>query len=280
VLPRTGRGRRCCAGWPAGPDADIPRLAHLVPELGSPDPAGVASDGARFALFDAVAAALAGAAGVAPLAVVVDDLHVAGQPSALLMQFLARELRRSAVLLVAIYRPIEAGWQPGMRETVAALEGAATVLALRGLDTAGIAQIVRATAGTVAPAELVDAIAARTDGNPLFVTAVARMLAAGVPEPGWSVPAGIRQAIRAQVARLADESAATVGAAAVLGRDVDIAVLADLLRRPAAEVAVDLDGATTEGLLHPHAVGHYRFAHDLVRETVQADLDPGVRPPA
>jgi predicted ATPase len=236
-----------------GAGADVPRLAHLVPELGTPDPAGVASDGARFAMFDAVAAALAHAAATGPLAVVVDDLHVAGQPSALLLQFLARELRRSAVLLVATYRRVEAGWQPGMREAVAALESTATVLPLRGLDAAGIAQIVRATTGSAPPAELVDAIVARTDGNPLFVTAVARMLAAGEREPAWPVPAGIRQAIRAQVARLAGEPAAMVGAAAVLGRDVEVAVLAGMARRPAADVAAQLDDAVTAGLLHPHA---------------------------
>lgn len=260
-----------------GADADIPRLAHLVPELGSPDPAGVASDGARFAMFDAVAAALARAAAGGPLAVVVDDLHVSGQPSAVLLQFLAGELRRSAVLLVATYRPVEAGWQPGMREAVAALEGAATVLALRGLDAAGITRAVGATAGYVPPAELVDAIAARTAGNPLFVTAVARMLAAGEREPGWPVPAGIRQAIRAQVARLAGEPAAVVGAAAVLGRDVEVAVLARMVQRPVANVAAQLDEAVAAGLLLPHGAGGYRFAHDLVRETVQADLEPGDR---
>ncbi|MHA6783060.1 ATP-binding protein [Pseudonocardia saturnea] len=256
------------------PGADLPRLAHLLPELGIPDPAGVASDGARFALFDAVAAALARAAATAPLAVVVDDLHAAGQPSALLLQFLARELRRSAVLLVATYRPVEVGWQPGMRETVAALEGTATVLALHGLDADGIAQVVGATARAVPPTEVVAAIAARTDGNPLFVTAVARMLAAGEREPGWPVPAGIRQAIRAQVARLAGEPAAVLGAAAVLGRDVEVAVLAAMVRRPAGEVAGQLVDAESAGLLQPRGAGRYRFAHDLVRETLEADLDP------
>lgn len=254
--------------------ADVPRLAHLVPELGSPDHTGTASDGARFAMFDAVAAALARAAATAPLAVVVDDLHVAGQPSALLLQFLARELRRSAVLLVATYRPVEARWQPGMREAVAALEGTATVLPLRGLDAGGIAQVVGATAGSVPPAEIVDAIAARTDGNPLFVTAVARMLAAGERAPDWPVPAGIREAIRAQVARLAAEPATVMGAAAVLGRDIDVAVLAAMVARPAEEVATQLDAAVSAGLIHAFGASRYRFAHDLVRETVQADLHP------
>src|SRR5690349_3174744 len=84
------------------------RLGALLPELGPAGPPPT-SDGARFALLDAVGAVLRSAAADAPLLVVLDDLHIAGRPSALMLQFLAAELRRAPVLLLATARPVAAG---------------------------------------------------------------------------------------------------------------------------------------------------------------------------
>ena len=58
-------------------------------------------------------AALAG--GTQPLVLVLDDLHAADHASILLLDFLARELRCAAVLLVGCYRDVEAHMSPGGR---------------------------------------------------------------------------------------------------------------------------------------------------------------------
>jgi predicted ATPase len=50
------------------------------------------SEGARFQLFDAVAWLLRESGDVQPVVVVLDDLHAAGTPSLLLLQFLAGQL--------------------------------------------------------------------------------------------------------------------------------------------------------------------------------------------
>src|SRR5215475_7558087 len=88
----------------AGPQAAV--LGQLLPELGTvPAPAGPAS-GARFALFEAVCAVLDRASHSAPLVVILDDLHAAGRPSALLLRF-AASARLSRVMLLATYRVAE-----------------------------------------------------------------------------------------------------------------------------------------------------------------------------
>ena len=211
----------------------------------------------------------------APLLVVLDDLHVAGGAAARLLQFLARDARHSPLLLVAAYRPVEARWDPQVGEVVAALEAVSPPLRLSALDHGDVVALVTRTTGTSPSGELAAAVADRTGGNPLFVAEVARLLAAGTSDE-WPVPPGIRQAIRARVARL-PAVAPTLAVAAVLGRDVEPALLAELLEVPAAELVAPLAAAVDAQLLRPAAAGRARFAHDLVRETLYADLAPQER---
>jgi len=78
-----------------------PLLARLVPDLGSPTdaPVPVESTYARFALFDAVTAFLAEVARGRPVLVVLGDVHAADRASLLLLQFVARTLRETAIVV-------------------------------------------------------------------------------------------------------------------------------------------------------------------------------------
>jgi tetratricopeptide (TPR) repeat protein len=253
-----------------------PWVAHLLPELGAPGPlAPGASDGARFALVDAVSQLLLRAAdGRPPLLVVLDDLHAAGGATARLLQFLAREARHTPLLLVAAYPPVEARWDPQIAEVVAALEAASPPLRLSALGHDDVVALVARTAGAAPPPEVVAAVVDRTGGNPLFVAEVGRLIAAGTAQ-SWPVPPGIRQAIRARAARLPD-AAPVHAVASVLGREVEPALLAEILDVPAADLTAALAAAVDAQLLSA-AAGRVRFAHDLVRETLYADLAPRER---
>jgi predicted ATPase len=249
------------------------RLAGLLPEL-RPDaaaPVGL-SDGARYALFEAVADVLRAAA---PLLVVLDDLHAAGHPSALLLQFLARELRSDPLALLATYRPVEAGLDEGIAEVVATLEKQAVVLPLAGLAPDEVDELVAHTAGFAPDADLAAAIRLRTEGNPLFVGEVARLIAAGGTDAQqWPVPVGIRQALRVRIDR---SDPTLLGAAAVLGRRFDVMTLARIVDAHVTDVAARLDEAVPAGLAVPDGPGHFRFTHDLVRETAYSNLPPRER---
>ena len=242
-------------GW-AGPD--LPWVAHLLPELGTPGPnAPGTSDGARFALVDAVSGVLLRAATErAPMLAVLDDLHVAGGATARLLQFLAREARRTPLLIVATYRPVEAGWDPQVGEVVAALEAVSPPLRLPALDHGEIVALVTRTSGRTPSGDLAAAVTGRTGGNPLFVAEVARLVAVGT-DGDWPVPPGIRQAIRARVDRL-PAVAPTLAVAAVLGRDVEPALLAELLGVPPAELVAPLATAVDAQLLRSAACHRVR----------------------
>src|SRR5947208_5711876 len=118
----------------AGPQAPV--LAQLLPELGPVQELTGSGDAARLTLFDAVGAVLDRASRSAPLVVVLDDLHAAGRPSALLLRF-AAAARLSRILLLATYRTAEAALDPDVSDVIAALESASPPLVLAGLFRRG-----------------------------------------------------------------------------------------------------------------------------------------------
>ena len=263
-----------------GPGATV--LAQILPELGPARASAESGAGARLTLFEAVCTVLDQASRATPLAVILDDLHAAGRPSALLLRF-AAAARLSRVVLLATYRTAEAALDPDVSDVIVALESVSPPLVLTGLS-AGDVQLMLPGAG----ADVLAAIQRRSEGNPLFVSQVARLL-----EPGAAaveevpVPAGIRQAVRRQVARLSQPEAGTgaptaeeiLATAAALGPGIDPALVAAALGVPAGSVARLCDDATAIGLLGPgqDAVEVYRFRHALIRETLYAELAPQSR---
>ncbi len=83
----------------------IPELHERFPDL--PEPAWPDSQVARFHLFDATAQFLHNASERRPIVLFLDDLHSADAPSLLLLQFVARELGSTRVLVVGAYRDVD-----------------------------------------------------------------------------------------------------------------------------------------------------------------------------
>src|SRR5829696_4973295 len=94
------------------PVSCVARISALVPDLmpGRAAPtrsAALTTASDRYQLFDAVRTLLQRASARAVVVVVLDDLHQADQSSLLLLEFVARELSDSRLLLVATYRADE-----------------------------------------------------------------------------------------------------------------------------------------------------------------------------
>jgi AAA ATPase domain len=271
----------------AGPQGAV--LGQLLPELSTAGAGPVAESagpgsGARFALFEAVCTVLDRASRSAPLAVILDDLHAAGRPSALLLRF-AAAARLSRVLLLATYRTAEAALDPDVSDVITALESASPPLTLAGLSRDDIRLMLPG-----ASTDVLAVVQRRGEGNPLFVSQVARLLghgAATVEEV--PVPAGIRQAVRRQVARLGNTgtesrdgtpaAAEVLATAAALGPGIDPPLVASVLGIEPGPVSRLCDDATAIGVLGPgQDVGEvYRFRHALIRETLYAELTPQSR---
>jgi DNA-binding CsgD family transcriptional regulator len=241
-------------------------VVRLAPELpGVPD----AGPDDRFALFDAVTRFFGGAAEETGLVLVLDDVQWADADSLQLLAHLTREATRARLLVVATLRPAELN--PARSAILADLvrrQGALAV-ELSGWDEAIVGAALAERLGHPAAPEVVAEVARRSGGNPFFVGELARVLRAGEIR----VPTAVRDVVRSRINRLPAPCRALLGPAAVLGREVDPALLASVTG--ADGVLDDLRPALDDGVLdHPAGQAGLRFAHDLVRETVLADLAP------
>ncbi|HET6146965.1 MAG TPA: AAA family ATPase [Polyangia bacterium] len=283
---------RAAAG--AGADA----VAQLVPELGAPagEGGGPGAAGepdptqARFRLFDALTAVLRAAARTRPLFLVLDDLHTADPSSLALLHFLARNLRGLRALVVGAYRGEEARLSPEVGQILGDIAREGSYLPLSPLSRAETEQLVARFTGAPPAPGLLDAVQRATEGNPLFLDELLRLLlqrgeigdgsvgAAGGGEPagvaGLPVPDTVREVIRRRVARLAPETRDLLALASVVGRDVGLPALAALAGVDAAgaDLGARLESAGAANLLVPVDRTHLRFSHVLVRETLYRDL--------
>ncbi len=136
-------------------------------------------DAERLRLFEGVAAFLANAAAARPLVLVLDDLHWADKPTLLLLQYLARNLRRERVLIVGTYRDVELDRTHPLADTIAALrrEHLYERVLLRGLDRDEVKAFIEAVGEQETPASFAETIYRETEGNPFFVAEILRHLA-------------------------------------------------------------------------------------------------------
>ncbi len=279
--------------WEMGSGAR--QIARVVPEvaerLSEVEPPPTDEDEqARFRLFDALSTFLSSAASSRPLVLVLDDLHWADEPSLLLLQFLARQLGDSSLLVIGTYRDVELGRHHPLSRVLGELGGAERTsrVVLRGLDEPDVARYVEITAGIEPPPSLASAVHAQTEGNPFFVSEVVRLLASegtlaeaagsGSAPAQLAIPEGVRDVVGRRLDRLSEEAnrALTVGAA--IGRDFESDVLAAVLEteRPALEAT--LREAVRAQLLAERDPGRFRFSHALVRETLYEELSAAKRP--
>jgi hypothetical protein len=264
ALDQIGRGL-VKAG--ATPPAELGRLSPDLGAHGGPSPL-LATGADRFVLFDSMLRFLRDTAGKEPLLLVFDDLHAADAATVQMLGFIAPELRDERVLVVGTFRDVEARLQPSIVDALAAVGRAGEVVRLQRLGRAEVAAIAREY---VALDEVdVDALFAKTEGNPLFVGETARVLAAEGRSASGALPLsdGVRAAIRAHLDRVTAERRRDLELAAVVGREFAATVLAPLVEIPVAELVGRLSEAAAAGFLVERMPSRFAFE-------AEAHHDPG-----
>jgi DNA-binding CsgD family transcriptional regulator len=238
------------------------------------DGGGLGRAGGRFALFDAVTRQLLAAAADDPVLLVLDDVHWADQPSLLLLRHLARELRQVRLLVMAAYRTTRTGTAAGWPAVLADLirEPVTERVELGGLSAADTTRCAAAVAGR----PLSDTVGGRlhrlTGGNPFFVREVARSLAAS-DDAGMAVPGSVIEVITDRVGRLSPLTRRLLAAAAVLGEQFPVLIVASLIDQPVMACLQPLEEARDAGLLEASgSPGEWRFSHGLARDAVEASV--------
>ena len=143
----------------------------------------------------------------------LDDLHAADEPSLLLLRFVAREIAASRVLIVCAYRDVDPALGDPLSSALAELvreQAQRPHSRSPGSTRARRGRIRRALDGRRARGLSSSRhIHSETEGNPLFMAEVVRLLAEGgsgctEPDAHLPLPASVRAVIGRRVGRLSE----------------------------------------------------------------------------
>jgi predicted ATPase/class 3 adenylate cyclase len=213
-----------------------------------------------------------------PLVLVFEDVHWAEEPLLELIEHLATWVKETPLLIVALARPelldLRPDWGGGrLRATAIELESLSPELSEQ-LATA----LVEASGDSPLSFDIRRAALEKTDGNPLFVEEMIRMLVEdGGNGRARRIPDTLQALIAARIDRLQPDTKRVLQRASIVGRlfwdgaiqhlspeldDIE-SVIEDLLLRDfiAREVRSSISDETA-----------YRFKHVLIREVAYAGL--------
>jgi len=216
--------------------------------------------------LEALIRQLEGLAHRQPITMVFEDAHWIDPTSRELLDLTVDRARRLPVLLIATFRPeFQPPWtgQPQV-----------TTLTLNRLDRRDRTALIEQIAGSTAlPDEVIDQIADRTDGVPLFVEELTKsVLESGVPAVG--IPTTLHDSLMARLDRLSSvRRVAQIGAA--IGREFPYVLLRTVSRLPKDELQSALGKLVASELVFqrgapPDAV--YSFKHALVQDAAHSSL--------
>ncbi|MDT3439474.1 MULTISPECIES: BTAD domain-containing putative transcriptional regulator [unclassified Pseudofrankia] len=263
-------------GWHAG------ELGRLVEPRGVVAAPVLPDSGAQFRLFERAVALVGEVSARRPVVLVVDDLQWADVASLQMFSHLAARLPGGTVIVGALRDRVPA---PGS-ELARMLATASRLprhrrIRLGPLDQAEVAELVHRETGQVPGPAVARSIHARTAGNPFFVRELSRLLADGgeLNEDAAAragVPSTVRDVVRGRMTGLDDDASGLAQIAALIGRDVDLGLLASAADLEVQACIDRLEPLEALGLLEPQPGDpfSFRFAHDLVRESVVSTTPP------
>ncbi|MBY8852063.1 transcriptional regulator, partial [Saccharothrix sp. MB29] len=212
-----------------------------------------------------------------PVVLALDDLQWADEASVLLWHRLCPLTARLPLLLVGAARPLPHREDVHrLRRDVETSGGA--VVELTPLDEHAVAGMIARLVGA-RPGPGLRRVAERAAGNPLYVREIADALVrdevvrlgqdtADVPSGSFDrVPRSLVSAVTGRLHYLADATREVLRWAALIGGEFAVDDLAAVLGRPAGDLVVPLDEATTAGVLRA-AGQRWAFRHPVIRQAL------------
>jgi class 3 adenylate cyclase/tetratricopeptide (TPR) repeat protein len=290
--------RDCDPALIAGlPSAQRGALTRLAPSITSDDARVGDPDTERMLLWEGTIELLAAASRSAPLMVVLDDLQWADTASLQLLRRVVSSADQMDAVIVCTYRDTDLSGDDPLNRLLADSHRDANVTRVRlvGLDDIDLVELVAAAAGhdlDDAGVGLAHVLRRETDGNPFFTGELIRHLSESGAivqrdDGRWSVvgefdelglPSSVRDVVGRRVERLGHETRRVLRLAAVVGRDFDLTLVAEI-----ADIADDplldlLDAAVAAAVLvEGDSPDRYRFAHALVQHSLYDELSPARR---
>lgn len=265
-------------------DSEIGRL--IEPRDGVLAGSVFPDSGTQFRLFEGVVALLERIAASRPSVIMLDDLHWADSTSLGLLAHVAARLPQGVVTIGATRDRAPA---PG-EDLARVLAAASRVpghrrIRLSSLSVADVSELVRCETGWEPGSEFAHSIHARTGGNPFFVRELSRFLAdddaltaEGAAEA--RVPATLRDVVKDRLTHLDETGIELFRVAALIGRNVDLDLLARTSGLSVQDCLDHLDSLDSLALLEqaPRDPFSYRFTHDLIRDAAAEIIPAGKAP--
>lgn len=271
-------------------------LAALLPELDArlgqaPPLHALGPEQERYRLYEAVTGLLGAIAVRGPVVLLLDDLQHLDAASCDLLTHLCGRLRTTSLLIVGAYREAEVADNPAFTWTLAELNRR------RLLQTLPLGPLTVEESEALA-ASLVDGPIGRdvtillhqhSEGNPFFLEELLRACVddgtlvwradhwALVEQPAHWLPPRVVEAIRMRLARCDAPLVDLLRVAALFGRSFALAPLAQVVEQDAEQVEQLLMAAVRAQLVRAQPEARYGFTHELLRETLVADLGSGRR---
>jgi class 3 adenylate cyclase len=270
--------------------ATAAELAQLFPQLAEGPPAAPVGDPAqaKLRLFESVVALLEPWARDRGLLLVLDDIHWADSSTRELLDYAARRLVRSRVMLLATYRSDELDRRHPLTRAVQVWRsaGLAETVPVSTITQPDVAEMIAAILDAEeVSGELAQLVGERAAGNPFVLE---EMLKEALDrheivrgETGWErgavdalrLPETVREAVLLRLGRLDAEEIEVLRAAAVLGRTFDYELLVEVAGAADDVVLAAIESAVTQQLVEEGADAgdRYSWRHALTQEAIASD---------
>ncbi|MGW6919465.1 AAA family ATPase [Kitasatospora sp. NPDC054939] len=273
--------RRCGPWLPEGGrlDGAAGVLAVLLPELAERLPPAPALPSGQNAPRDQVARGVrAVLAAIAPVVLVVEDVHWADEATRELLLLLGRDLPADTALVLTYRARDVPGRGPVLGAAFRRPPGTGGAeLALHRLTADDLRVMARSVLAESATPALLHTLVERSEGLPLVIEEDLITLGGQLGDRALGVPRSLREVFAERIERLSPEAVELVNVAAVLAVPAGEQLLADCAGLPADEAGAALLAALAASVLREYGPDSYGFAHALGRQAQYDNLPGPVR---
>jgi len=273
----------CLQVRPGSPD---PRRAHAADLLRSLRQGLFADGDASVTGIELLVGLVDELSAAAPAVIVLDDLQWADDASLIVWHQLAASIGQLRLLLIGTCRP--APRRPEVQELrAAAIRHGGAVVTLGPLTETDVTALVTAMLGSP-PGDTLRQLTAQAAGNPLYVRELVDAMvreraleigpAAEVSAAGERLPASLAAVLTDRLGSVSAGAAQLLRTAALLGGRFAVTDLAVVLRRPASELAADVQETVAAGIVTEHPNDpDLAFRHLLIQQALYESMPAALR---
>ena len=241
-------------------------LAHVVPEIGARLTGQPPFPQDREQLFWDAAGLLGDLSDVAPVLLILDDLHRADRSTVRMLQYVLPRTGDCPMLVIAAYCDTSVDRADPFSALLTEL------LSDRGIRHLVLPGIARTAVPAVLPSPAaLDAVWARSEGNPLFLAELLRHVDPSLPRVDpRTLPRSVELGVTRRLARLDGVTRQLLAVASLIGHEFTLELVAASGEVPWNRIGPATDEALDAAIIQP-VVGtpRYQFTHEVVRLAVE-----------